>query len=296
MNTLEQAQLTHELQDTSFYDQIAKDCTKDLIILLSERGHGKSTSLKTIVDHCKRIHPNLSFKIFDVSQAWYHNAPVQHRQFVNGVNVVANLDDCVYEIGALNEAQRREFVGGVVKQDWDYRYNLKLLNPYALESLPWVIYVFEEANVYFGSYSFRKNDAFSQVLQDFVSVGRNYRLGGFLVATAEQGEISPSLRRRTKKLYGKIISKGDLSLAKQYDKELPDKLKAMKRFHFLYYSGKTYGPVKIPDIVKTVPVNYIPPVYEGSVGPSADWWFKFLVKVMGFSILLCLAFRYFGFM
>lgn len=278
-------------ENEAFYDAITGDVTQVLIQLLSERGHGKSSSLRTIIDYCKRKHPELVFKIIDLSQSWYHCAPVKHRQHVTVPNIrkglIQNIGDCVYEIGSLTKEQRRAFVGSLIKQDWDYRYSLKMQNPEALKREPWIIYVFEESNIYFGSYSFRSNDLFTPVLQDFVSVGRNYRLGAFLVATAEVGEMSPSLRRRSRKIYGRVESESDLAQIRRRDRSRRVKVeplvKQMPRFHFLYEGDKgVYGPVRIPDVVVDAPVDYVPvTVEEEGVGGGSGgwgWWFGFFAS------------------
>jgi hypothetical protein len=284
------------IQDTDFFDKISEDIKKDLIILLSERGHGKSSSLRTIVDYCNKQHKDIYFKIFDVSQAWYHCAPVKYRQHITLEKIktgqIANTCDCVYEIGALPQELRRAFVGEIVSQDWVKRYELKRQNPKALKNKPWIIYIFEEANVYFGSYSFRKNDQYSAILQDFVSVGRNYKLGAFLVATAEQGEISPSLRRRTKKIYGRIISDGDLRVIKRYSKGLSEYLKQIPRFNFIYYNGKAYGPTHILDTVTNIPEDYV--IEESEIEVKKGYnWSSFIFWVLFWLGLIWLFLEYF---
>ena len=273
--------------ETRLYEAITDDIIQVLIQLVSERGHGKSTSLRTIVDYCKKKHPELVFQIFDLSQSWWHCAPVEHRQHVTvenlNANRIQNIADCVYEIGSLSQEDRRAFVGTVVKQHWDQRYRLKMENPDELKKLPWVIFVFEESNIYFGSYSLRTNDEFTPIFQDFVSVGRNYKLGAFLVCTAEVGEMSPSLRRRSRKIYGRVESESDLSKIRRRDKnrevKVSDLVMTMPRFHFIYDGDRVYGPTKIPDIVTKTPTDYVdtPLVQPQTQTPTFDasWWLKF---------------------
>lgn len=272
---------------TDFYEGIADDITQVLIQLVSERGHGKSTSLRTIVDYCKKKHPELVFQIFDLSQSWWHCAPVEHRQHVTvenlNANKIQNIADCVYEIGALSQEDRRAFVGTVIQQHWNQRYRLKMENPEELKKLPWIIFVFEESNIYFGSYSLRTNDQFTPIFNDFISVGRNYKLGAFLVATAEVGEMSPSLRRRSRKIYGRVESESDLSKIRRRDKnrdvKVADLVMTMPRFHFIYEGDRVYGPTQIPDVVKNTPKDYvIEPLVQPqpqSIQFDASWWIQF---------------------
>ena len=251
-------------KESEFYDQIAKDAKQSIIQLVSEAGHGKSSSLRTIIYYCQEKHPDLVFKIMDVSLAWYHCAPVKYRQYVTQKKVnkgeVANIENCVYEMGSMTQDQQRAFVGEILKQDYMERYLIKLKDEKALKKLPFIIYVFEEANIYFGSYALRTNDQYSPIFQKYVSVGRNYRMRGFLVATAEVGEISPSLRRRSRRIYGRVESEGDLSRLRKKDKKLADYIASeIPRYTFVYYGSEAYGPVKIPDLVKNVPIDYVVP-------------------------------------
>jgi len=287
-------QTTLVMSDTDFYDQIAKDSKQALIQMISEAGHGKTSSLRTIIAYCREKHPDIVFKIFDVSQAWFHCAPVKYRQYVTMEKIekshIANLEDCVYEMGALPNEVKRAFVGTIVGMDYEKRYNIKLKITQGTEeerqkaqeewdTIPTLVFIYEESNIYFGSYSFRKNDAYTPIFQNFVSVGRNYKMRGFLVATAEQGEIAPSLRRRSRRIFGRLVSEGDLSRIRRKDKELAAYLKEIPRYHFIYYTGEhTYGPVRVPDSVKHVPEDYVIEV-QPQVNPvtqfDAGWWIKF---------------------
>ena len=272
------------MENTQFYDLIAKDSKQALIQLVSEAGHGKTSSLRTIIQHVRRKHPDIVFKIFDVSQAWYHQAPTQWRQLVTlpkmAKGLVANLDDCVYEMGSLSKEYKRAFVGMILKADWDKRYQAKLEG--RLDEYPLMAYVFEESNIYFGSYALRTNDDYTPVFQSYVSVGRNYKMRGFLVATAEQGEMSPSLRRRTRKIYGRIISKGDLSLAKRSG--ITEDLTRIPKYHFHYYDNESKRGItqRIPDLVKNVPKDYVvevAEVVEESNQFDDKWWFTFFATL-----------------
>ena len=257
-----------------FYEQIAKDSKQALIQLVSEAGWGKTSSLRTIIAKIKETHPEIIYKIFDVSQAWFHCAPVKYRQLITqekwNSGQIANVDDCVYEMGSLSDELKRAFVGEILMRDWEKRYTAKLEG--TLDELPLIAYIFEESNIFFGSYSFRKNDQYSAVFQNFVSVGRNYRQRGFLVCTAEQGEMAPSLRRRTRKIYGSVISEADLHSAKRTGNTVD--LKSLPKYSFVYNNMVQ----RIPDIVTNIPIDYVvnTPVVNQPKSSSGGWWFQFL--------------------
>jgi hypothetical protein len=280
------------LENHEFYDKIAEDVKKVLIQFVSEAGHGKSSSLRTIIQYCQTKHPDLKFVIFDVSQAWFHCAPVAYRQLVTRERIaqgkISNEYDTVYEMGSLSEVERRMFVGQVLKQHYRQRYQAKLDEK--LDQYPTVIFVFEEANVYFGSYALRRNDEYTQVFQDFVSVGRNYKMRGFLVATAEQGEIAPSLRRRSRRIYGRLESQGDINRIKKKDKELAHYLSTeIPRYHFVYYADKAYGPVRVPDLVTHEPEDFErireEPERQGDKF-DLGWWVRFLLPTIIFLLFI----------
>jgi hypothetical protein len=135
-------------------------------------------------------------------------------------------------------------VGEIMKLDYAKLEGL-------LDEFPLLCFIMEEADIYYGSYSFRKTDEASAVSQNFVSVGRNYRMHGFLISVTSQDEIAPSLRRRTRKIYGKLVSKGDLQAAKRAGVTVD--LTRLPRYNF-HYQGRTQ---RIPDSCSTVPVDYI---------------------------------------
>ena len=273
----------------SFYTRIAEDSKQALIQLVSEAGHGKTSSLRTIIGKIKKSNPEIIFKIFDVSQAWYHCAPVKYRQLVTLDKVmrlqVANLEDCVYEIGSMSKDDKRAFVGMILRQDYNERYQAKLDG--GLGEYSNICYVFEEANIYFGSYSFRKNDEYSPVFDSFVSVGRNYKMRGFLVATAEQGEMAPSLRRRTRKIYGRLLNKGDLTESKRVGATID--LTKIPKYTFHYYGES----IRIPDDVTHTPEDYthVPVMLE--LENKEPEWMTF-IKYTGLTIfILWMLFSYF---
>lgn len=274
--------------ETAFFEAVTRDITQSLIIFVSERGHGKSSTLKTIVKHIRDRCPDISMKVYDPSQSWFERSPTKYRQYVTTeklkAGMVDNVVDCTFEIGALTEEQRRIFVGTCIAQDYRYRYDLRMNNPEAFKQLPWVVYILEEANVLFGSFSMRKNDGITPVLQDFVSVGRNYKMSAFLVATAEEGEIAPSLRRRSRHIYGRVESEADLAKVRRKDKELAQYLTVIPRYTFVYLGDKKYGPVKMADLVKSTPEDYVvkAPTPVKAAGYNWDWLIWGLI--VGFTV------------
>ena len=259
-------------KEDKFYTSIAKDTKQSHITFVGEAGTGKTSSLQTIIQICKQKESGLVFKIFDPSLAWFHKAPVQWRQAVNNEslanNRVVNIEDCVYETGSLTESDQRAFIATIIGIDYARRYELQKTDAAALKELPVIIYVIEEANIAFNSYSLRRNDQYTPTLQNFVSVSRNLKMRGLFLTTGFQSELSPSVRKRTRIIWGKTIGEEDQKLAKkQGAPELPK--------YTFFYKGVVQ---RVPDLCRNIPVDYevSVPVVTQPKSDGSGWWIKFL--------------------
>jgi hypothetical protein len=250
-------------------DQIIEDIQRTHIVLNAEAGHGKSTALKTIVAELKRKYPKTIVKVFDVSQSWYHVAPLKWRQRITfemmrkiseqGKIDFRNVDDCVYEMGDLTEELRRFFVAIIVKQDYEVRRAVGFqYGERGIDGLPRIVYIFEEADTYFDSASLNKKDEASATLRDFIKIGRNFGLRAFCVATATVGELGTKFRRRTKHIIGKVISDSDYREYNRMKKGLGKLALELPRFTWIYFNGKASKPFEIPELVVNVPTDYVP--------------------------------------
>lgn len=251
-------------------DKIIDDFHEVNIVLNAINGHGKSSSLKTIIARLKEREPKSIIKIFDISQAWYHNAPVKYRQRITPENFIpvnfTNLGDCVYEIGSLTKDQRRFFISLIIGQDYQTRYEIGIkYGIKAIKEIPMIFYVFEEATNYFGSWSLKKNDVVAPILYDFITVGRNYGLRSLLVVTREIGSLSTDIRDISPKILGYIEAKSDLYFYRSKNKEVFELVKTMPKFHWVYCYRGFYGPFRIYDKVTSVPEDYVPKVNKKPV-------------------------------
>ena len=218
--------------------KIVEDLYLYPVVCVAQRGHGKTNLIKNMVKSA----PEIVWKIFDVSQAWYHSAPVKYRMWVNPESTYKeNVRNCVYELGQLSEADRRAFIAYIIGQDYDARYmGVFIDGPEVIEKIPLIVYIIEESNVIFNSYSLNKVDEVGEVLRDFISVGRNYGLNGVFVTTASMGELSTRIRRRASLLMGQVLGGSELgAIRRRANKETVEKVKSLKRFEFLYWNGTT---------------------------------------------------------
>ena len=276
----------------SEFEVLIKEIMAKHLVLVAERKHGKSTSLKTFIEYVKRtLGDKVLIKIFDVSQSWFHCAPVDHRQYVTPGSKPVNIGDCVYEMGELSKDGRRAFVGSVLALDYRGRQLLKKAGgEAAIKRAPLILYVFEEANCYFDSYSLRKADEYSSILNDFVSVGRNYGLGGVLVVTRMVGELATGIRERSNLLLGRVTGSGEIySLRRLTSKAFVEGVKSVARFHWFYWNGEGLGPFRIRDLVRGVPADFVVAVEPEEQKPTGPGkiiaWVAFVVFVFVMLIL-----------
>ena len=247
-------------------ERISEDIEEFPIVLIAKRGHGKSSSLKTIL---KRIiedrelnGESLILKVFDISQSWYWNSPTKYRQRVTLDTIksgrVENIGDCSYEIGELSKDDRRSFVASILSQDYTERYQLGIrYGADTLKGLPLILYIFEEASTYFDTYSLRRSDIASKILNDFISVGRNYGLNGVFVVNRMNGELSTGVRERSALLIGRISGDGELSsLRRSTNKRVRELAQSIPKYHWVYFSGYESEPFRVRDEVNHRPEDY----------------------------------------
>jgi len=270
----------------SFYDEIFADIKRTHVIVNAEAGHGKSTSIKTLISELKKREPKIIIKVFDVSNVWFDNAPLKWRQridgdvlirFLRGEHSFDNLPDCIYEMGDLGEDECRFFTAMIVKQDYESRRAVaKQYGMKAVKDLPFVIYVFEEADMYFDSTGLNTKRDFQLMLENkegrfqlkvvnpaeklrsFIKVGRNFGMRGLCIVTASVGELATKLRRRSKHIIGRIINDSDVREYNKKVKNMGNLALQIERFHWLYYNGENvFGPFRIEDTVTQVPTDYV---------------------------------------
>lgn len=262
--------LTTKIPANEVIDEILNDLKRTHIIVNAEAGHGKTCAVKTLVQTIKERDPKTIIKVFDIIAVWWNNAPLPWRQKITVDNLqrvnFVNRNDCVYEIGDLPDEFRKLFIALIIGQDFDSRK--KTMEKYgedAVKNLPKIIYVFEEADIFFLSRFLNSSDPIAQKLVEFVKTGRNLGLRGLCIVTASVGELATKLRRRSKHLIGRVISDADVRAyngMKKWKIEkgkigLGDMVRETPRFYWTYYNGQVSEPFAIGDKVRTVPKDYV---------------------------------------
>lgn len=238
--------------------QIINDLYEVPITLVSRRGWGKSSSVKTIVQKLLDGNPETIVKVFDPSLNWYHSSPTKFRQYVDLSAItedrVSNIGSCVYGLNLTTE-DTRSFIASIVQSDYIERLEISLrFGDLVVKTLPAIIYIFEEANILFSTNSLRKADQSSEIFNKFISIGRNLGLGGIFITTKAK-ELSPACRDRSKVLIGKVLGESDLRWVKSISsKTVMESSKSLQKYHWLY--GQNPTPFRIYDECTGVPIDY----------------------------------------
>lgn len=250
----------------SIIDHVIEDLREVPVCLVSRRGWGKSSSVKTIIERLLRKYPDTIVKIFDSSLSWYFKAPVSYRQLVTREKIeadqVSNIGSCVYTL-RLDREDKRAFIASIVEADFRERFDLALkYGEDTLKGLPMILYVIEESNLVLSSSSLLREDIAGEVLNSFISEFRNLGFAGGLFVTTRLRELSTGIRERSKLLIGKVYGEGDLRLIKAVtDTRTRDLCKGLAKYHFIY----DHQVERIPDTCTRTPKDWSNPIREKTV-------------------------------
>jgi hypothetical protein len=78
--------------------------------------------------------------------------------------------------------------------------------------------------------------------------------------------MAPALRRRTRKIYGRLVNSGDIREAKKTGVEVD--LTEIPKYNFAYADMVE----RVPDLVKKTPIDYVMPVTPVVVQPTPLWF------------------------
>jgi len=294
--------------------EVLDDLKRTHIIVNAEAGHGKSSAVRSLVHEIKQSEPKTIIKVFDIIAVWWNKAPLPHRQkitFQMMKNYIEsggtqfdfmNINDCVYEIGDLSDEFRKYFISLIIQQDFKSRKKtMEDHGEETIKKLPRIIYIFEEADIYFKSSFLNSSHNSAQIISEFVKTGRNLGMRGICIVTAAVGELGTKLRRRSKHLIGKIISDSDQNAYNKLKKwktengkvGLGDMVCKMALYHWIYYNGEMSQPFKFDYHVFPAPKDFIVKqdarAVEEKIGPMVSIKTTIIVTlliIIGLLILL----------
>ena len=187
------------------------------------RGCGKSTLAKQIVKQLQEH--SVKIKVFDNSQAW-QNSSIETIIEVTPNAQVACFDSAVYDLSRLIPTEHRKYIEQQVKADYYSAVNM----PQAQRES--TVFVFEECEIVLGR-------SVSAIMQQLISVGRNYRLSYLAIAQRLQ-RINTDLISLSNQLFiGRMHEQNDLRKISNWLSNT-EQLKSLELGDFIKYSnGKT---------------------------------------------------------
>ena len=228
------------------------------LVVDANRGHGKSQLIKALV--AEALEQGYIVKVFDCVVNWYHDSPLLKRQLIRNPDQYTVIDNCVYECGSLSQPQFRRFIASIIKHDYNERYEHKLVDPKYVDSTPRVLYIIEEANTVIKSQALNRKGWEADILNNFISRGRNLGLDVIFIATRVGGEVSPGFRNRCDWILGRVSGKEEKTyVGKATDDDTLEIAKKLPKYKFVYYDGDTSEPFYLPETIYHTPATVEPP-------------------------------------
>ena len=238
-------------------DIISKDLHKLPLLVCGERGAGKTCAIKSLVNHILQSDgKDICFKVFDPSLAWLQLPPFKKIFRVSEKtirrNQINNECNVIFLTGELTINDRFSFVASIIGGDYSERYHQIIKNGHeSLKGEPLIIYIVEEAQVVVGSYALRSRNGSSDIMKDFISMGRNLGFSerglSAILSTQRLSEVSSQVVERGNLLIGKMSGDNNLrKLKRATSYGLLDKVRKLERYQWLYWNGRTSKVFKIP--------------------------------------------------
>lgn len=136
-------------------------------------------------------------------------------------------------------ADRRILISRMIEEEWVRRVNGIRDDENHLSTVPQYLQVYEEGNVFLDSNSLNKKDWCGDTLTNFVSVRRNLKYSGIVIATAVSGEIATKFRKRCNYLVGRIMSDEERRYIKNStSKAFVEAASGLPPYKFVYYGSR----------------------------------------------------------
>jgi len=219
---------------SSSLDYVLNDLQRKIVVVAGEQGLGKTTIVKYLVE--KALQRGWVTQCFDISLAWFHDSPLPNRVVAYDWGSPVNAENVVYDMATLSGMDRRILISRIIKETWDNRINGIRDDEHYLSRQPQMLEVFEEGNVFLDSISLNRKDWCGDVLTNFISVRRNLKYSGIVIATAVSGEIATKFRKRCNYLIGRIMSDEERRyIKKSTSKEFVEVAQELPPYKFVYY-------------------------------------------------------------
>lgn len=218
-------------------ETVLDDLQRKILVVGGEAGWGKTVLVKTLTEMA--LSRGWVAQCYDISMAWFHDSPLPHRVTAYDWGSPSNHMNTLYDMATLKGADRRLLIGRLIEEEWTNRVNGVRNDPDYLDTVSQCLQVFEEGNTYFDSANLNKKDWCGDVLTNFVSVRRNLKYTGIVVATAVSGEIATKFRKRCNYLVGKLMSDEEKRyIRNSTSKELVNVAEELEPYKFVYQGSK----------------------------------------------------------
>ena len=218
-------------------DIILNDLQRKVLVISGEAGLGKTHLTKHLTE--KALQRGWDVQCYDISMAWFHDAPIPNRITAHDWGSPPNRPNTLYDIATLKSVDRRILISRMIDEEWSRRINGIRDNKDYLFTVSQYLQIFEEGNTYFSSTDLNRKDWCGDTLTNFVSVRRNLKYSGIVVATAVSGEIATKFRKRCNYLIGKIMSDEERRYIKNStSKAFVEAAQELPPYKFVYYGSK----------------------------------------------------------
>lgn len=218
-------------------DVVVDDLQRKVLIVAGEAGLGKTQLVKHITEAV--LKRGWLVQCYDISMAWFHDCPLPYRTTVYDWGSAPNIPNILYDMATLKSVDRRILISRMIEEEWSKRVNGIRDDKNFLINTPQYLQIFEESNVFLDSASLNRRDWCGDVLTNFISVRRNLKYSGIVIATAVSGEIATKFRKRCNYLIGRIMSDEERRyIKKSTSKEFVEVAQELPPYKFVYYGTK----------------------------------------------------------
>ena len=218
-------------------DVVMDDLRRKVLVVAGEQGLGKTQLTKHLTEMALKL--GWVAQCYDISMAWFHDSPLPYRTVANDWGSPQNRPDTLYDMATLKNMDRRILISRMIEEEWTRRVNGIRDDEDFLSKVPQYLEVFEEGNVFLDSSSLNRKDWCGDTLTNFISVRRNLKYSGIVVATAVSGEIATKFRKRCNYLIGRIMSDEERRYIKNStSKDFVEAASDLPPYKFVYYGSE----------------------------------------------------------
>lgn len=223
-----------------------KSILKTGLAVIASKGHGKTTTVKTICQRFKNEMPDVSIKVIDTALNWSFNSSLDSYQIIQLGKPIVNRKNCVFDCSLLKHPQLvTDFTRKLMMKDLEANIRLKL-RQFGHIDKP-VLYVLEETQGILSSSSLRRD--INKPILKFVSEGRNFGELSYIIISQRPQSLSTEMVERCEGyLFGKLLGDRNLTKVRRIaGKKIAKRIKSLKVGEYIYFTGDKSELVKFKE-------------------------------------------------